>query len=216
MAALVLLPFAVFTASNAVALAATVTGSPAASSPTATTAAASGVELKLGDENVLAGDKVRIEGDVVPGGARTVEIDVDGKKVKELESAPDGSFQGRWRPETPGIYKLEAIVKGAGVAPVSSGHERLNAYRAVQASYYGPGLYGGHLACGGVLTPGKLGVANKTLPCGAKVTLHHGDRTVTVRVIDRGPYVGNRVYDLTAATKNKLGFGSTGIVLATK
>ena len=61
-----------------------------------------------------------------------------------------------------------------------------------------------------------LGVAHRTLPCGTKVTLRHGSKTVTVPVIDRGPYSGNRVYDLTEATKNKLGFGSTGIVLATK
>ena len=61
-----------------------------------------------------------------------------------------------------------------------------------------------------------MGVANKTLPCGAKVTLRHRGHTVTVRVIDRGPYAGDREYDLTAATKNKLGFGSTGTVLTTR
>src|SRR4051812_44608736 len=39
------------------------------------------------------------------------------------------------------------------------------------ASWYGPGLYGGHLACGGTLTPQTAGVANKTLGCGTKVRL---------------------------------------------
>ena len=48
------------------------------------------------------------------------------------------------------------------------------------------------------------------------MTLRHGNNTVTVPVVDRGPYAGNRVYDLTAATKRKLGFGSTGTVLSTK
>jgi hypothetical protein len=216
MAALALLPFAVLTASNGITLASAVTGSPTGAQPTATTASASDVELKLGDKNVLADHRVTVKGVVAPGGSHEVEIDVNGKRVKELQTEPDGSFRGRWRPETPGVYKVEAIVQGAGATPVGSEHKRLNAYRAVQASYYGPGLYGGRMACGGTLTPGTVGVANKTLPCGAKVTLHHGSKTITVPVVDRGPYSGNRVYDLTAATKNKLGFGSTGIVLATK
>jgi hypothetical protein len=51
---------------------------------------------------------------------------------------------------------------------------RLNVYRRVAVSWYGPGLYGNKLSCGGRLTPGTLGVAHKTLPCGAHVTLRRG------------------------------------------
>ena len=91
----------------------------------------------------------------------------------------------------------------------------MNVYRPAAASYYGPGMYGNRTACGKTLTPSTVGVANKTLPCGAKLTLRYRGRTVRVRVIDRGPYAGNREYDLTAATKAKLGFGSTGTVLTT-
>jgi rare lipoprotein A (peptidoglycan hydrolase) len=72
------------------------------------------------------------------------------------------------------------------------------------------------LACGGRLQAGTLGVANKTLPCGTKVTLHYHGRTVRVPVIDRGPYAGAREFDLTAATKAKLRFGSTGVVMSTR
>jgi rare lipoprotein A (peptidoglycan hydrolase) len=72
------------------------------------------------------------------------------------------------------------------------------------------------MACGGTLGPGTIGVAHKSLPCGTKVHLRKGSRTVTAPVVDRGPYAGNREYDLTAATKDKLGFGSTGTVLASK
>jgi hypothetical protein len=90
---------------------------------------------------------------------------------------------------------------------------RIHGFRTTFASYYGPGLYGGALACGGRLNPGTIGVAHKTLPCGTRLTLRLGNRQVEARVIDRGPYVGGREFDLTAATKYRLGFGSTGNVL---
>ncbi len=61
-----------------------------------------------------------------------------------------------------------------------------------------------------------MGVANKTLPCGSQVTLRYGDRTLSVRVIDRGPYVAGREFDLTEATKRALGFGDTGEVWSTR
>ncbi len=58
-------------------------------------------------------------------------------------------------------------------------------------------------------------MANKTLPCGTLVTLHYGNRTIRVPVIDRGPYVAGRDFDLTEATKRALGFGDTGNVWST-
>ena len=53
------------------------------------------------------------------------------------------------------------------------------------------------LACGGRLGAGTIGVAHKTLPCGTRLTLRHRGRTVRVRVIDRGPFVGGREFDLS-------------------
>jgi rare lipoprotein A len=92
---------------------------------------------------------------------------------------------------------------------------RLNVYRFARASWYGPGLYGNRLGCGGTLAPGRLGVAHKSLPCGSRVTLRHRGRTVRVRVIDRGPYAGGREYDLTEATARKLRFRGHGAILTT-
>jgi rare lipoprotein A (peptidoglycan hydrolase) len=89
----------------------------------------------------------------------------------------------------------------------------LTVYREVQASWYGGG---GGLACGGSLTSSTLGVANRTLPCGTQVTLHYGGRTVRVPVVDRGPFVEGREFDLTEATKQALGFGDTGAVWSSR
>jgi rare lipoprotein A len=93
---------------------------------------------------------------------------------------------------------------------------RVNVYRWALASWYGPGLYGNPLGCGGTLSAGELGVAHRTLPCGSRVTLRHDGRTVRVPVIDRGPYVGGREFDLTEATAQRLGFHGQGAILTTR
>ena len=56
----------------------------------------------------------------------------------------------------------------------------------------------------------------KTLPCGTLVKLRYGGRSVSVPVVDRGPYVAGREFDLTQATKQALGFGDTGEVWSTR
>ena len=92
----------------------------------------------------------------------------------------------------------------------------MTAYRLAAASYYGPGLYGNGVACGGTLQPGTLGVANKTLPCGTMVKLRYHGRTITVPVIDRGPYVAGRDYDLTRRPRSGSASPGVGVVLASR
>jgi len=70
--------------------------------------------------------------------------------------------------------------------------------------------YGLGLACGGVLGRNELGVAHKTAPCGTLVTFTYGGRSLTVPVIDRGPYIAGREWDLTGATAAALGFPGLG------
>jgi rare lipoprotein A (peptidoglycan hydrolase) len=70
--------------------------------------------------------------------------------------------------------------------------------------------YGLPIACGGVLHIPQLGVANKTLPCGTMVTFVYGGRAIRVPVIDRGPYIAGRVWDLTGATAEALKFPGLG------
>jgi rare lipoprotein A (peptidoglycan hydrolase) len=124
-------------------------------------------------------------------------------------------FNLRWRGGNPGRYMTRVSVRKFGRS-ASDRTGRAFVFRKSFASYYGPGLYGGGLACGGTLSPGTIGVAHKTLPCGTRVTFKVGNRVVTARVIDRGPYVGGRDWDLTTALRNKLRFGDTGTVYATR
>jgi rare lipoprotein A (peptidoglycan hydrolase) len=70
--------------------------------------------------------------------------------------------------------------------------------------------YGLGLACGGVLGRQELGVAHKTAPCGTLITFTYAGRSLTVPVIDRGPYIAGREWDLTGATAAALGFPGLG------
>jgi rare lipoprotein A len=167
--------------------------------------------------DVLAGNSVRISG--------TVEPSVDGQQVvvhvpgqdEAARTGPGGRFSVKWTPPGPGEYAIRASTEGTQTTTGSESKSlELTAYRKAEASWYGPGLYGNPTACGGTLTPSTLGVANKSLPCGTKLTLRYQGNSVEVEVIDRGPYSGNREFDLTAAVKQKLGFPSTGTVLASK
>jgi len=68
-------------------------------------------------------------------------------------------------------------------------------------SWYGPGFYGHNGACGMLGPEGlqatTIGVAHRTLPCGTRVTFRYAGHTVTTMVIDRGPYVAGRTWDMT-------------------
>jgi hypothetical protein len=127
-----------------------------------------------------------------------------------------GRFSVRVRRHGTGSHALRLRFGGDAQNGPARRTLRLNVYRIAHASWYGPGFFGGHLACGGTLTPGTLGVANKTLPCGTRVTIRYHGRTVRVKVVDRGPYVGGRDYDLTAATASRLGFRGVGAIQATR
>jgi hypothetical protein len=75
----------------------------------------------------------------------------------------------------------------------------------VIASWYGPGFYGNKTACGQVYTPEIIGVAHRTLRCGTMLVLEYRGRTMTVPVIDRGPYIAGRTLDLSNATRLAMG-----------
>lgn len=81
-------------------------------------------------------------------------------------------------------------------------------------SWYGPGMYGARTACGVALTKAVRGVASRTLPCGTKVTFRNpaNGRTITVPVIDRGPYVAGRIWDMSGGLCTYLDHCYTGAI----
>ncbi len=79
-----------------------------------------------------------------------------------------------------------------------------------EISWYGPGFIGNGTACGQTLTRTLLGVAHRSLPCGTMITFRANGHTVTAPVVDRGPYVSGRIFDLTYGLCKKLEHCYTG------
>jgi rare lipoprotein A (peptidoglycan hydrolase) len=64
-------------------------------------------------------------------------------------------------------------------------------------------------SCGQPLGPKTLGVAHPVLPCGVKLFLAYNDKIVLTQVVDRGPSVPGREFDVTTALAAKLGLEGT-------
>ena len=127
-----------------------------------------------------------------------------------------GNFSASWRSTRSGRFTLRASVVGAAQAGASpgtgTGRARVTVYPSAIATWYGPrSARAEQTACGVSLTRTTLGVAHRTLPCGTRVELYYRGRTITVPVIDRGPYANNASWDLTIATSNALNFTSVGV-----
>jgi rare lipoprotein A (peptidoglycan hydrolase) len=195
-----------------------ISGEPTVEEPTAEESAMRSRVTIAVKRHVLTGRAGVARGQVWPHlGNRRVTLRLNGAKVRTVRSGRGGRFRIRFKAPRPGVYKAVAVAHRTGVATEDRTRaKRVNVYRQAEASYYGPGLYGNSTACGQTLTPSIKGVAHRTLPCGTRVTFRYRGRTVTARVIDRGPYAAGREWDLTSAVKAKLGFGSTGTVLSTR
>lgn len=73
------------------------------------------------------------------------------------------------------------------------------------------GFFGQTMANGQTYEPDSLGVASRTLAFGTKVQFcYHG--CVVATVMDRGPYVYSRLFDLQVATSQAIGFPGLGVV----
>lgn len=132
------------------------------------------------------------------------------------------SFQRlRWAAS---VTALAILAFGAGSAQASPGGASpvasapagqdlvFSPFRSAGASWYGPGLYGSKTACGQTLRATTIGVAHRNLPCGTMVKFVYQGHAVVAPVIDRGPYVKGRAWDLTAAASEALEFEGVGML----
>ncbi len=80
------------------------------------------------------------------------------------------------------------------------------------ASWYGPGFHGRKTASGEIYDMNDLTAAHSELPLNTllKVTNLKNNRHVVVRVNDRGPFIGDRVIDMSFAAARDLGMVAPG------
>lgn len=143
------------------------------------------------------------------------------ENVAQAETDTAGAWVAKWKADRAGSLLVRAVTGGAGggTGEAADAGEaptmKVTVYQSTMASVYGvgdDGQIGTRTACGQMLKETTIGVANKTLPCGTKVTLFYNGKTITVEVIDRGPYRKGFSWDLTTATADRLGFEGIGKV----
>ena len=167
--------------------------------------------------NVLVGQDVAFIGALVRPDRVRHEIGLQERlgnhwvQVARASTDRHGRFLARFWPHQLGQLRLRVQLARSRAEPATVTGPVATVFQSVVASWYGPG---GTTACGEALGAATLGVANRTLPCGTLVTLRYGSRSVRVPVIDRGPYVAGRTYDLTYATKQALGAGDVSVIWA--
>lgn len=92
--------------------------------------------------------------------------------------------------------------------------EFIEIYQYGKASYYAGQFIGRKTANGEIFTSNEYTCAHKTLPFGTKlkVTNIETNESIIVRVNDRGPYVKNRIVDLSLRGAHELGLMNSGVV----
>jgi peptidoglycan lytic transglycosylase len=165
---------------------------------------------------VLGSQPVRVGGTLLPAlGGRRVRLEGHGphgwQTLSSGRTGARGEYRVRLAPAAADGRRLRVVFDGDGrnaraIRPAGS----VTVLHPAPASWYDDA---GNTACG---FHAGLGVANRTLPCGTKVTLRYGGRTVTAVVDDRGPYAGGREWDLNQNTASALGFAGVGTVWSSR
>ncbi|GAT35531.1 rare lipoprotein A [Terrimicrobium sacchariphilum] len=112
-------------------------------------------------------------------------------------------------------YKCKPYtVRGHHYEPLSP-QEAVGYVEEGVASHYHEGflIFPGKTALGESLWFWSSSGAHKTLPlpCTVRVTNLQNGRSVVIRLNDRGPYIGDRVIDVTTPVAKKLGFYHQGL-----
>jgi rare lipoprotein A len=121
---------------------------------------------------------------------------------------------GRAVPKGGGIYKVGKPYQVAGRWYVP--REVAHYDKSGTASWYGDAFHGRRTANGEIYDMHALTAGHPTLPLPsyAYVTNLDNGRTILVRINDRGPYVNDRLIDLSWRSANELGYGRRGLARA--
>jgi rare lipoprotein A len=162
----------------------------------------------------VAGTATQIRGHLLPGIAgRRVVLEVRrGHRWVPTASAHTrrgGGFDFHYVPAATTSQRVHVAFAGDRLnAHADSASRAVTPMQYAQVSWYDDA---GNTACGFHAT---YGIASRTLPCGSKVTISYGGRSVVATVDDRGPFVYSRLYDLNQNVAGALGIYGVATVLA--
>jgi len=106
---------------------------------------------------------------------------------------------------------LVSLIEAAG-SDYPRGYHPTGQLISGTASWYGPGFVGNPTASGATYDPERLTCANKELPLGTVIRVSANGRAVSCLVNDRGPYVGDRILDMSRAGSRALGYDGLAAV----
>lgn len=128
-----------------------------------------------------------------------------------VASSPRVIAPGEPVPKGGGTYRVGKpyVVAGHTYVPEENPHYRAEGI----ASWYGDDFHGRLTANGEIFDMQSLSAAHPTLPlpCYVRVTNLSNNRSVIVRVNDRGPYRQDRLIDVSVRAANLLGFYGSGL-----
>ncbi len=83
-----------------------------------------------------------------------------------------------------------------------------------KASYYANKFHGRKTASGEIYNKNKFTAAHRNYPFGTKVKVTNlsNNETIMVRINDRGPFVKNRIIDISYAAAKKIGMIKKGVI----
>jgi rare lipoprotein A (peptidoglycan hydrolase) len=82
--------------------------------------------------------------------------------------------------------------------------------QSVLVSYYGAES-GSRTASGAYFDGTQLLAAHKSLPFGTRVRFTYRGKSIVVPILDRGPYIKGRVFDLSKAAAARIGMIHAGV-----
>ncbi len=105
-------------------------------------------------------------------------------------------------------------IRGAlGAAPISADSIKSSLTQVGKASWYGPYFHGRRASSGERYNMYEFTGAHKTLPFGSEVLVTDLDtnKSIVVRITDRGPYIRGRIIDLSKSAAEALGMIGKGV-----
>jgi rare lipoprotein A len=164
--------------------------------------------VKMDSQTILPDTTNKLDQDALQATNRLRRLMGDAPPLQEIADLP------KLKRSTAQEHSLRRAPQEYGFRPSKPG--TLKAVRGQikgLASWYGKGFHGRRTANGERYNQNALTAAHKSLPFGTRVrvTNINNGQSVVVRINDRGPFVGRRVIDLSAAAARAIGMVHSGV-----